>query len=107
MKKLLFLLGIVHFTATNGQTRLKQTSYINSLTNSIYNNKVEVKFSAPEKVNSLLVLIADSTGHTVFMDNEINFKGTYKRIIELKGKGKYHLKINANDERISKTLIIE
>ena len=97
---------MIGFTVVDAQTSTRKTSYIVALTNNSSNNKVEINFSAPEKINSLLVLIADSSGQIVFLDNKIDFKGTYKRIVDLR-KGNYYLKINDNEERIIKPLIIE
>jgi hypothetical protein len=107
MKKLFTILGMIGFTLVNAQTMSHKPSYINSLTNNLDGNKVQISFSAPQTINTLLVIIVDSMGHSVFLDAKLNFSGNYDKIVDLKTKGKYNLMINNDSERIRKKLVIE
>ncbi len=95
------------FTVVNAQTMAHKISYIEALQYNSSGSTVEISFSVPEKINDLLVQISDNAGNTIFPDNKINFIGTYKRIIDMKKEGIYYLKINDNDERINRVLIIK
>ncbi|MGZ3861570.1 MAG: hypothetical protein ACXVPN_01205 [Bacteroidia bacterium] len=71
------------------------------------NKKIEVSFyTAP--TSNLLVLIADSSGHTVFMDNRINYNGNYTGVLNTKNnKEKYHLKVISEAVRFDRIILPE
>jgi hypothetical protein len=107
MKRLFTILGIICFAVAGAQTMAYKPSYINSLTNNLSGNKVEISFTAPQTINTLLVIIVDSLGHSVFLDAKVNFIGNYNKVVDLKTKGNYNLMINNDNERIRKRLVIE
>lgn len=78
------------------------------IVNDSINRKVDIEFKAERKVYNLLVLITDSVGHTMFLDNQYNFKGLYKRTVDSKklSKGKYSLKIIKDEEKYQKKFIV-
>lgn len=71
-------------------------------------HKVKVEFSAGKPVYNLLVLVTDSSGNTVFLDNQYQFKGEYRRDIDINAgkKQKYVLQIIRDDDRFTKEIII-
>ncbi|MGZ3865564.1 MAG: hypothetical protein ACXVC6_13490 [Bacteroidia bacterium] len=103
MKKICFLMPFIYHISCKAQagTQISQLSCTSA------NKKIEINFIAKPSAN-LLVLIADSTGHTVFLDNRYNFKGNYKGVLKTgNDKAKYHIKIISDAERIDKKVPVE
>lgn len=99
MKKILFFIPCFYFA--NARAQVTQVICKNA------DKKIEVTFNTSQTAN-LLVLIADSTGHTVFLDNRQNYNGNYKGVLNTKSnKGTYHLKIISDAIRIDKTILPE
>jgi hypothetical protein len=73
------------------------------------NRSVQIEFAVDKNVRNVLVLLVDGSGNTVFLDSQYNFKGIYKRTIDLSKspKGNYYLKIMNDDEVMNKKLDIE
>jgi len=70
------------------------------------NKTVEIQFNAPQNIYNVLVVIRDDSGNTVFLENQYNFKGPYKRTVHLSATGVYYLKIVNDDDIMNKKLII-
>lgn len=70
--------------------------------------KVNVEFSADKPIYNLLVLMTDSSGNTVFLDNQYQFKGKYRHNIDFAPgkKEKYFLQIIRDNDRFIKEIII-
>lgn len=64
-------------------------------------NPIQVDVPSQGTIENLLVVISDSAGRTIFLDNRTRFVGTYKRAIDLSqsGKGPYTLCIAKDDGR--------
>lgn len=79
------------------------------IVNDLINHKVDIQFKADEEILNLLVLVSDSLGHTIFLDNQYRFKGNYIHSVDLKEvlKGRCFLKISRDGDLINRTLINE
>jgi len=77
--------------------------------NVIADRVVNLEFTADKAIGNLLVVLSDNFGNTLFMDCQYNFKGLYKRTMDLSsyGKGDYHLKIVTDEEEVNKKLNIQ
>jgi hypothetical protein len=73
------------------------------------NKKVNIEFGTENEVYNLLVLITDSSGQTVFLDNRYHFKGDYKHTVDFKDyhKGEYSVKIIGDEEKIDKKIDVK
>jgi hypothetical protein len=71
--------------------------------------KIKIDLENDKVIYNLLVIISDSTGRTIFLDNQYRFKGNYSNTIDLETekKGNYFLKIIKDEKRIEKNLRIE
>lgn len=71
--------------------------------------RLDVEFKNESQVDNLLVILTDSAGQTVFLENLYRFKGLYKKNIELpyKGKSFVTLHINKDEERIIRKLSLK
>jgi hypothetical protein len=71
--------------------------------------KIKIDLENDKVIYNLLVIISDSTGRTIFLDNQYRFKGNYSNTIDLETekKGNYSLKIIKDEKRIEKNLRIE
>ena len=76
------------------------------IVNDSIGHKVAIEFTADREISNLLVLIADSLGNTLFLDNKYRFKGIYKHSLDFKERGKdwYSLKIIKDEEQINKKI---
>lgn len=92
----------------NAQSVAKIPTVINAIPNSL-NGKLEVDFDNDKQVDNLLVIVTDSLGNTIFLENLYRFKGSYKKSIELtnKGKGSFTLHISKDEEKINKKLVFK
>lgn len=73
------------------------------------NKKLNIAFSTEKEIHNLLVVITDSTGQTVFLDNRYRFKGNYKHSVDFKEyhKGWYLVQIIGDDEKINKKVDVK
>lgn len=108
-----FLITLLFFSLTftlNAQTELSPAtnSDIKIVTDNIH-RKVDIEFNSDKEISNLLVMISDSLGRTVFLDDQYRFKGKYKQSVELKeeGKGNYFVQIIKDNERFKKSIKIE
>lgn len=64
-------------------------------------NPVQVSVDNDAPVENLLVVISDSTGQTIFLDNRFHLVGPYVRSIDLSrsGRGPYSLCIAKDEQR--------
>lgn len=101
---ILFLLAI----NLKAQTGMKIPTEIKAVPNSV-TNKLDVEFQNEEQVDNLLVIVTDSSGQTIFLENLYRFKGAYKKSIELSegGKGSFSLQVIKDAERIYKKLLVK
>jgi hypothetical protein len=109
LRKMLFV-GMMTLTGCV----IAQTNYSNLPTqvNTIHDKsrgKLDLEFKNDKLVDNLLVILTDSAGQTVFLENLYRYQGIYKKNIELpyKGKGFVTLHINKDDERIIKKLTLK
>jgi hypothetical protein len=70
---------------------------------------LDVRFSSENEIASLLVIVSDKRGETLFLDNQYRFKGEYKRVIDLKeyGKGEFFLKVVRDEDIFDKKITIQ
>lgn len=73
------------------------------------NGRLDIEFKNDKQVDNLLVLVTDSAGQTVFLENLYRYKGLYKKNIELPygGRGFVTLHINKDEERIIRKLSLK
>jgi hypothetical protein len=78
-----------------------------SVTSSL--NKIEVAFDASNEIYNLLVLITDSTGKTIFLDNKYRFKGKYLKSFDLgkSKKGNFNVQVHRDDVHSKKTINVK
>lgn len=107
---LLILVAFIGFATKVIAQKVPPKSKISNLkiVNDTINHKVDVEFMADKEISNLLVIITDSLGHTIFLDNQYRFKGNYKHSMDFKkkGKGKYSLKIIKDEEPNHEQVII-
>jgi hypothetical protein len=70
-------------------------------------NKMNIDFEIVQPVYNLLVIVHDSTGKTIFLENRYRFTGKYQREVELINKGTFFLQIVRDEERFNKTVMIK
>jgi len=70
------------------------------------NKKVNVEFKVDTE-QDLLVIVTDSSGITIFLENQFRFKGVYKKSIDLPGRGKFNLNVIKENEKINKSLFLK
>lgn len=72
-------------------------------------NNVSIEFSARNEILNLLVIVTDSIGNTIFLENQYRFKGNYKRLINFTShpKGKYQVKIIGDEQKINRKLDVQ
>ncbi|MCD6020110.1 MAG: hypothetical protein K0S53_3231 [Bacteroidetes bacterium] len=101
---------ILFFLAFNlkAQTGMKIPTDVKANPNSA-TGKLDVEFKNEKQVDNLLVIVTDSLGRTIFLENLYRFKGPYKKSIELSegGKGSFSLQVIKDAERIHKKLSIK
>lgn len=68
---------------------------------------IDLSFTINSEVNNLSIIISDDKGQTVFLDDQIFFKGEYKKHIDLEnyGNGKYSLVIKGDNFECSKEIV--
>lgn len=110
-RKIFYLIFTLFFTTNlTAQTTAAgkvQTNYdiiVDSL-----NYKLFVNLNLETVIYNLLVVVADSSGHTLFLDNKYRFNGLYNHQFDLSmsGKGVYYLSITIDEERINKKITIK
>jgi hypothetical protein len=77
-----------------------------NIENTNADRKLDIHFNSDAVIENLLVIVSDSTGQTVFLDNQYRFKGIYARSIDLSGspKGEYSVKVIRDDDKINKKI---
>jgi hypothetical protein len=72
-------------------------------------SRVAIQFNPDRMILNLLVIVTDSIGNTMFLDNQYCFSGPYHRVIELGpyGRGIYFINITNDAERIYRKIIIK
>lgn len=92
----------------NGQTAVKISTEIKAIPNAV-TGKLDVEFKNDTQVDNLLVIVTDSLGQTIFLENLYRFNGLYKKSIELsnRGKGSFTLHVIKDEERINKKLSLK
>jgi hypothetical protein len=67
---------------------------------------VKIKFSAPSIIYSLLVIVTNQEGNTVFLDARHRFAGVYDKVISVpkSSKGNFVLSIISDEEKISRKI---
>ncbi len=73
------------------------------------NAKIDIKFNPQNPILNLLIVVSDSAGKTLFLDNQYRFSGAYKHTVDLNkyGKGVYFLNITNDSERFYQKLTIK
>lgn len=68
-----------------------------------------ISFTPAGTVNNLLVLVTDSAGRTLFLDNKYRFTGPYQERCNLaaSGKGTYHLSIILDEKKDTREIIVK
>lgn len=108
LKNLLLIALIALAGSLASQTIVKQTTEVKSVPDKV-KGKLDVEFRNDKQVDNLLVILTDSAGQTVFLENLYRYKGLYKKNIELpyQGKGFVTLHINKDEERIIRKLSLK
>lgn len=103
-KLLLLCLFIALNTNTNAQTA-KPTRTALDFKTAIDKpgKKILLEFDFP-KEEDVLILVTDSAGITIFLDNKHRFKGKYSRTIDLPGKAPFNLNISRINENINRRI---
>jgi hypothetical protein len=70
---------------------------------------IAIDFSRPNMVYNLLIHINDSTGTTIFLENQYRFKGHYNRSIDMQkpGKGTYFLEVIEDNKHTNKKIVLK
>jgi hypothetical protein len=70
---------------------------------------VSIAFARTNTVYNLLVHLNDSTGNTIFLDNQYQFKGQYNKSIDMKKqkKGTYFLEIIEDNKHTNKKIVLQ
>lgn len=107
-KKRATLFSILCFTSTiyaQGVAEPKIKEDVKIVNDRMANN-VNIAFKAEKEIYNLLVLITDSLGQTIFLDNRYRFNGDYNQSIDFKNykKGQYTIKIIGDDDKITKKI---
>lgn len=63
--------------------------------------KITLEFDADKKIYNVLVVVSDSLGTTLFMDNQYRFEGHYKSDIDLRKPGNYSVDITCDDRHFT------
>jgi hypothetical protein len=102
---ILLFIGIVPVLNAQTQAPSKLKNDLKIETDGL-NKKVDIAFGTEKEIYNLLVIVTDSLGQTVFLDNKYKFKGDYKHSIDFKEykKGSYSVKIIADDEKVMKKI---
>ena len=104
----ILLLIILPVFSIKAQNNSDQKLKINSLKVETDLNKrtLNIDFKIAEVVDNLLVRINDSSGQTIFLDNQYRFSGNYKQSVNLlkQGKGFYTVEIVGDKELLNKKL---
>lgn len=69
---------------------------------------LKISFTEVKRVDNLLIIVSDSTGRTIFLDNKYRFEGAYNHQLNLSrsGKGKYTLSIIKDREQTVRNIIV-
>ena len=107
-----FICGAIISTTLKLNAQTVQSKFTGNdikIVNDLANHKVDIEFIVDKEIFNLLVLITDSLGNALFLDNQYRFKGNYKRSVVLKEaqKGVCFLKIGRDGDQFIKNLIIE
>jgi hypothetical protein len=103
MKKVLvsfFVLLASHFySQVNTDVKIKE----------IASKKISVEFTCSSETHAVVVMVSDSSGTTLFMDNRFRFKGPYKWDVDLKKqpRGSYTLDVIRDDNKYSTTFTLK
>lgn len=105
----LFLL--FHLLPASGTAQVSSTSPPFTgieISNDSISNVVRVRYSSNKEINSFLVLITDSKGNTLFLENNHRFTGIYLRHIDLSKspKGEFQVNIICDEDKMSKKIIV-
>jgi hypothetical protein len=73
------------------------------------NQRIDIEIKSNKTIDNLLIVITNTSGETVFLDNKYRFDGDYKHSVDLNTlpKGKYLVKINKNNERFEKKILLK
>lgn len=101
----LFLISFQQKAQNSSKTNFNDQLKVNVL----QDRSVQIEFTADENISNVLVLLVDNSGNTIFLENHNNFKGIYKRTVDLSksAKGDYYLKITNDDETVNRKLKFE
>lgn len=103
MKKVLFpffaLVSLSYYSQSYGEVKVKE----------IGSKKVSIEFICATEIQSVVVMISDSGGTTLFMENRFRFKGSYKWVVdfEKQSKGRYVVDVIRDDKKYSSTFILK
>lgn len=103
-----FIIFLALTTKLNGQANKYIESDIKVQSQRTSKN-IDIEFKAEQEIYNLLIVIADSLGQTMFLDNQYRFKGNYKKSIDFSkaAKGNYTVKITRDKEQFNKKVSIQ
>lgn len=94
----------------SGSSRLLAQSVVKGteIVHDSLTHHIRVEFGSDKEITNVLVLITDSLGNTLYLDNQYFFKGQYKHHFDMAGAGKgaYTVQVIKDGERIRKKIII-
>jgi len=105
LSKIVFLLIVFPFFS---QAQTAKVAEMKIQTDSIH-QKIDIDFTTSNVIYNLLVHLNDSTGQTIYLDNQYLFSGHYKKSIDLKkqGKGTYFLEVIKDNEHLNKKIVLK
>ena len=70
-------------------------------------NRVEISYQPASYPSDFMLLIHDSTGKTVFLENQFRTKQPYNRVVDLSkyGANKYFMQLKGEEGEIKRTII--
>ena len=70
---------------------------------------LQIIFSADQTIENLLVIVTDSLGQTLFLENKYRFRGFYHRDVSLQlaGRGHYYLLITMDEDKMKRDVIVK
>jgi hypothetical protein len=72
-------------------------------------NKVEISYQPASYPSDFMLLIHDSTGKTIFLENQFRVKQPYSRLIDLSkyGANKYFVQLKDEEGEIKRTITLK
>jgi hypothetical protein len=100
---LLFLIPVTHIKAQQGNAPQNLQAVVQTVGT---DKKVSVELVSPD-TDDIVIVITDSTGKTIYMENLHRYKGTFKRVVDMPIKGKYNVCVNGDGQKLKQTIDVK